>query len=51
MTTAAGTTDVSNFVALNPESCIDFLDQQGISKLTISNNSPTKNVAFKIRTT
>ena len=44
-------TDVNKFVTLDPGSCINFADEKGLSTLNILNSSPTKNIAFKIRTT
>lgn len=44
-------TDVGSFVALDPPQKISFIEGKNISLLQISNTSPTKNVAFKIRTT
>ena len=45
------TTDVHKFVQLNPTERVVFKHDNNVSKLEISNFSPTKNIVFKIRTT
>ena len=45
------TTDVKQFVALSPESVIPFKNGASHAYLRVINNSPTKNIVFKIRTT
>lgn len=48
---AQESTDVSQFVRLNPESHITFTPGAQKTDFVISNKSPTKNICFKIRTT
>lgn len=45
------TSDVKHFVTLEPSSIIEFEYGNNISNLKVINSSPTKNIAFKIRTT
>ena len=44
-------TDVSQYVALSPNDKITFLPGNNLSNLLINNNSPTRNIVYKIRTT
>ena len=44
-------TDVGQFVALDPQQVITFVHGDNVGHLSIQNTSPTKNMAFKIRTT
>mmetsp|Transcript_37677 Transcript_37677/g.45845 ORF Transcript_37677/g.45845 Transcript_37677/m.45845 type:complete len:117 (+) Transcript_37677:89-439(+) len=44
-------TDVGQFVALDPPQVITFVTGENMGHLEIANTSPTKNIAFKIRTT
>ena len=44
-------TDVGQFVALNPTQVITFVTGENVGHLQIQNTSPTRNIAFKIRTT
>jgi len=51
MTQSSGSTDVSKFVSLKPQTEIAFSAGKLNTQFEISNNSPTKNIVFKIRTT
>ena len=42
---------MAQFVTLNPNNHIAFMNGAKISQLEIINSSPTKNIVFKIRTT
>ena len=44
-------TDVGQFVTLTPDDAIRFVRGENLGKLSITNKSSSKNVAFKIRTT
>lgn len=44
-------TDVGQYIVTKPEREIPFEAGASISNLEISNESPTKNIVFKIRTT
>ena len=44
-------TDVAQYVALNPKDKVSFSVGVDKSALFINNSSPTKNIAYKIRTT
>ena len=43
--------DVAQYVALTPKDKITFAVGNQLSTLIINNNSPTKNIVYKIRTT
>lgn len=44
-------TDVGSAVTLSPDNCITFVAGKPKTEFVVNNNSTTKNVCFKIRTT